>query len=201
VSRRTIYRDLKTLRAAGIDIRFDPTRGGHTSTNPTTETVPDAASLLMLLKQAAATALPASPSERRVAQAAAEVLAERLPASLREQLDDFRRSVVITTPELEPHRYAAVIETFEKAVAIDLCLTINTRLPKGAAPQCHIVQPLRLGYDLETGWRLEGLLVDSHLTCRIGFRAIHAFSVSDRPITRRLVRSKVEWTIADIEVV
>lgn len=201
VSRRTIYRDLQTLRAAGIDVRYDSTRGGHTSTNTVGETVPDAASLLVLLKHAVATALPATPGESRKVKAAAEALAERLPAVLRQQFDDFQRSVVVTTPEAESQRLARLFETFERATAADLCLTIEASLPRDATPLWHVVQPLRLGYDLAAGWRLEGLLADSHLTCRIGSRAILAYAVSDRPITRQLVCSKVEWTVADIEVI
>lgn len=200
VSRRTIYRDLQTLRASGIDVRFDPTRGGHKCTNVTAETVPGDASLLLLLKQATASALPLSSDERRVAKVTIDMLAKRLTAPLLEHLDDFRRSVVVATPELESRDYATIFETFEKAIAADLCLSINATLPKDDSPQSHVVQPLRLVCDLETGWRLEGLLVDSHLTCSISLGAILRCAVSDRPITRQLVRSKVEWTIADIEV-
>lgn len=200
VSRRTIYRDLRTLRKSGVDVRFDAASRGHTTYAAGAHGDPDAASLLVLLRHAAATALPASPVERRLAEVAAEALADRLSATQREQLDDFCRSVAIPSePETRP--YAAMLETFEQAVAADRCLELLAGLPSGAPPQWHVVQPLRLGYDFGNGWRLEGLLVDSHLTCRVGLGALRSLSVSERPITLRLARAKVEWTRADIEVI
>jgi predicted DNA-binding transcriptional regulator YafY len=199
VSRRTIFRDLKTLRNSGIDIRFDAASRGHTSCDSGALGLPDPASLLVLLRHAAATALPIGPAERRLADAASEALADRLTATQRAQLDDFRRSVAAPS-ERENRPYATMLETFEQAVAVDRCLELLAGLTPGLPPQWYVVQPLRLGYDFTKGWRLEGLLVDNHLTCRIALGAIRTLSVSERPITHRLARTKVEWTRADIEV-
>jgi predicted DNA-binding transcriptional regulator YafY len=200
VSRRTIYRDLRTLRSSGVDVRFDAASRGHTSHDADSPRDPDAASLLVLLRHAMATALPVSPAERRLAEAAAAALAERLSAAQRESLDDFRGRIA-AQPEPTSLLYSAMLETFEQAVAADRCLELFAGLPAGTPPQWHVVQPLRLGYDYTKGWRLDGLLVDSHLTCRIGLGAVRSLSVSERPITMRLARAKVEWTRADIEVV
>jgi predicted DNA-binding transcriptional regulator YafY len=199
VSRRTIFRDLRTLRNSGVNVRFDADRRGHTSHDAEASSDPDTASLLVLLRHAAATAAPATPSERRMAESAAESLEKRLTAEQREQLDDFRRCLVVPPPEPDSRRYVAMLETFERAVNADRCLELHAALPAGA-PQWHVVQPLRLGYDFIRGWRLEGLLADSHLTCSVGLGSILSLSMSDRPITLRLARAKVEWTRADIEV-
>ncbi|TWT95405.1 HTH domain protein [Botrimarina colliarenosi] len=200
VSRRTIYRDLRTLRNSGVEVRFDAASRGHTSHDAETQQLPDAASLFVLLRHAMATALPVGPAERRLAEAAAEALAGRLSATQREELEDFRRRVTAPAAAISGP-YAEMLATFERAVAGDRCLEVFAGLPPGTLPQWQVVQPLRIGYDLTKGWRLEGLLVDSHLTCRIGLGAIRSLLVSERPITMRLARAKVEWTRADIEVV
>jgi predicted DNA-binding transcriptional regulator YafY len=200
VSRRTIFRDLQTLRQAGVEVRFDTGLRGHTSHDAQAPCDPDPASLLVLLRHAAATAAPATPGERRMAESAAEALEKRLSSVQREQLDDFRRCVVVPSPELDSQRYAAMIETFERAVAADRCLELYACLPAGGPPKWHVVQPLRLGYDLARGWRLEGLLADSHLTCSVSFGAIRSLLMSELPITLRLARVKVEWSHADIEI-
>lgn len=199
VSRRTIFRDFQTLRNAGVDVRFDASQGGHRSPEEATA-MPDSRALLILLRHAAVTALPMSSAERRLTQAAADTLAEHLPVSQREQLNDFRRSIAVRTPQSDSQRYKAMLQTFEQAVDADLCLELFAGLPADTPPQLHVVQPLRLAFDITKGWRLEGLLVDSHLTCRVGLRTIPSLSLSEQPIVRRLARAKVEWTCADIEV-
>lgn len=200
VSRRTIYRDLQTLRRAGVDIRFDRKQKGHTSPAEEDFLPPDPESLLALLRHAAATSLPATPSQRRRVAMVAEALAGQLPDELHERYEQFLQRVVVSAQEDDYDRYAAVLETVERAGRLGRCVEVLACLPVGADLGWHAAQVLRLRFDLGRGWLLEGLLAESHRTCRIAFAAIESIRVAETLAAPRLVRGKVEWTVADIEV-
>ncbi len=200
VSRRTIFRDIRALRSAGLEIRFDPSRKGHTSSRDDDDSLPDPEALLTLLRHAAATSLPATTTQRRQAAAAAEALATRLPPAQREEYEQFQASVMVRALPSDQLRYAGVLEAAQHAASAGRCVDVLAPLPAGATLRWHSVQVLRLQFDLAKGWLLEGLLADSHHTCRVAFEVIASTRVGDRRVVTRLAPGKVEWTAADIEV-
>lgn len=104
VSRRTIFRDLETLKAAGVPLNFDPEQQRYTIPGsfflpPTNFTAAEALSVIALAGELGSKAgLPFYEPARQ----AAMKLESSLPAALREQLQAMTRAIRIDLTQVNP---------------------------------------------------------------------------------------------------
>lgn len=142
VSRRTIYRDMNTLRDSVIDIRFDEQRQGYTlaeqSFLPATDfTIEEALSLLMLCDQGSDVPF------QHAARSAGLKLLSSLPRNLREYVGELSEAIVL---KLDPHNPLEQSREYYDQIALALRQRKQVRIRYGSLTENQELQTLLSPY-------------------------------------------------------
>ncbi len=194
ITRRTLFRDLNTLKAAGIDHYFDPEHGyrvGKSSFLPAVNlTVLETLGLLVLGKTAAA-----QPKRPMMAPALSAInkLILSIPAPLREACADVVSRITINPgQQVHSDRESAHYAILQRCIDEGRCCEVNYGSPVDVAPASFTLQPFALHFS-SRAWYVLGK-TNAHPDVRIfklmrigslrlldqRFRKPRRFSVEDK---------------------
>ncbi|MEO1498003.1 MAG: HTH domain-containing protein [Planctomycetota bacterium] len=174
VSRRTVFRDLESLRAAGMSVRFDlPERGYRIEEEEWLGEVPGSRELLELLLRAHTTMLAGNAVQDQRYTRAIEALTSQLSD---EELRRWRRSQSLYSPPSDASctpKTRGMIERVEDAYvsqrSLRLCLNSETM----SVTRLWDLIPTGLRYT-GSGWVVEGRRFDTPIWARFAIRHVSA---------------------------
>ena len=173
VSRRTVFRDLEALRGAGFRIDYDHSRGiyeMHASHSKATQ--PSAKGVAELLLQAAATTLPQTHWQRRVAKRAASLLMQGLPVPLQEKCLAMQEAVHSAEPIRDARGSRSKLDTVLDAICNNRCIQV---LSLTRQVESHgdwwVTKPLQI---IRAGdrWLLEALILPTGRGLRVNLSKV-----------------------------
>lgn len=200
VSKRTVFRDLETLRAAGVVLDYDGEQDGYQvdeSVFPY-ELLPIPDDLGELLLHASISAFPYTTERRRKVKRAIETLLRLLPDRLQGEksaMIDALRQI----RSIDDGRREEIMESILNAICKGKCLKLEILSDQVANEGLIEFQPE--GVSFEGGnFSLVGLLVDNNLTAKVSIDKIMRIEISDRNNKRPTIELNNSWSDADIVI-
>jgi len=156
VSRRTVYRDIETLQAAGVPISYDPERRGYRLGSGFTFSPPPLSQDEAIALWIAAQRGGDEPGLDREARSAAHKVINALPTAVREHVQALAPRVRVA---MSPHRSCPdrgqILRTLFQALVGSRQVRVWYRVAVGPSPQVTKLSPYRLELGVG-GWVLAG---------------------------------------------
>lgn len=167
ISRRTLFRDLETLRNAGVRVRYRNNKYAIEGRieNPV---MPSPKRLAEMLRQVLATAIPCDPHERQLALSAARMLAKYLPEQ--EQLL-FSRRLGGTQSQLADQQLRHIYAMMEAVIMDEGCQLVRMNLMHAGERRTLEVYPQRLRHT-RGDCSAEGIVWQNHRSIRVSLKKI-----------------------------
>jgi len=189
VHRRTIFRDIATLKSLGVPISYDPATSCYfIATSRTADLSSD--QLTELLVAACLTMLPEGQSAS-VVRAAVEKLGRRLPKDSRRELLRIVRSFARRVPTDASPAEVQLLDLLLQSIRHGLALQMEVDEQGTSTYHTLQVAPLRLSF-LDCDWRLYAYVYPGGPAREFGLSSIrHANLTEEKFSQRRLSRGSV----------
>lgn len=164
VSRRTLFRDLNSLKQAGFEVRFDSGAQAYRRDRADApHASPPAHGILDILMAAATTLLPGVNTKSSRYTSAEAALLAALPEKLQIRYRDFKQAVhPETTLGERSRRIRKSIDTILDAIQDQRCILLHSFVVvPGESARAWIVRPFVISY-AESRWVLNGVAMPSH---------------------------------------
>ena len=203
VSRRTLFRDLATLREAGFDLQLDKANGKYrfdsSSLLPYTRPL-DTEQILDLIVELTLPDIPRTSAARERARDATLGLAETLSPVQREfckQLIEQRQS---EAHNLATTSVAESIEVIKMALDQDHLAYVHAKFPGSDLTGIRLVQPITIRKQ-SPDWILDGIILPDEQTLTISLSSVESIGLGkDQAIMRLVDFSHLDWANPDIEI-
>ena len=200
VSKRTVFRDLQTLRSAGVIVRYDSNESTYQINDSIFpyELLPSPDDLSELLLHANVSALPLTTQRGKRVRRATEVLLKLLPSTLKEQqcmlINAMRR-----IKSIDDDRRNEIMDIIMRAITTGKCLNLEVLSSKTDDTSPWEFQPDGMVFD-EGTFLLVGTLVHNGLSLKVSIDKIIKVEVSVRAISKPQLQAKNKWTNPDIVI-
>ncbi len=198
VSKRTVFRDLETLKSAGVILCYDGRHGGYRidKSKFPYELLPNPDDLGELLLHASISAFPYCTSRRRKVKRAIQTLLRLLPDGLQEEKATMIEAIQHIS-SIDDGRREEIMESILSAICTGKCLwleILSEQIDKKGRVEFQTE-----GMNFEGGsFSLIGLLIENNITLKVSIDKIISVDISDRDNTGPIIRLNSVWSNPDI---